>query len=464
MPGGPKTRSVTGSSSTRTPSQSNITNSNGLLGTIAIGYRIMKSGKLTFDGFEFPDGAASDPNDLGWMRGAPPPPERWVRFQDDRFLGFPQIRWSLSHMRQLLPTVAIWRGDAARDAPPAVDTATAGAIDALSFEDLTGSRVSWEQSLLNTYTDGILVLHRGQVVYERYFGALRPHLPHSCFSITKSYAATLATALICEGTLDPATTVGHYLPELQRGAFGDATLRDVLDMQVGVSYSEEYADAEADVWKYGRAGGLRPRGEGYTGPSNYYEYLATLKQEGPHGAQFVYKTVNTEVLCWVMKRVTGVSFEDMLSERLWSPLGCAEDGYIAVDSIGVAMGGGGMSATLRDMAKFGELMRCDGAWGGRQLLPAAAVADIRGGGDPGKFAPAGYTLLPGYSYRSMWWITHNPLGAFEGRGIHGQRLYVAPGAETVIARFASHPIAASAANDTTTLPAFAALCRLLQRG
>jgi CubicO group peptidase (beta-lactamase class C family) len=132
-----------------------------------------------------------------------------------------------------------------------------------------------------------------------------------------------------------------------------------------------------------------------------------------------------------------------------------------VDSIGGAMGGGGLSANLRDMARFGELMRCEGAWGDQQLIPAAVIADIRRGSDTAKFDKAGYTLLPGYSYRNMWWVGPQQSGIFEGRGIHGQRLYVAPRSEVVIARFASHPLATSAANDPITLPAFAALTRLL---
>jgi CubicO group peptidase (beta-lactamase class C family) len=74
---------------------------------------------------------------------------------------------------------------------------------------------------------------------------------------------------------------------------------------------------------------------------------------------------------------------------------------------------------------------------------------------------AGYTLLSGYSYRNMWWVSHNALGVFEGRGIYGQRLYIAPKAELVIARFCSHPVASSAANDPITLPAFAAMSQLL---
>ena len=87
-----------------------------------------------------------------------------------------------------------------------------------------------------------MVLHRGRRIYERYFGALEEHRPHSCFSITKSYAATLCAALIHERVLDEAKTVSHYLPEMHGTAYEDATLRQVLDMQIGVEYSELYAD------------------------------------------------------------------------------------------------------------------------------------------------------------------------------------------------------------------------------
>lgn len=419
-------------------------------------------GTLEFDGVRYLDGRASDPGLLGWMEGTPPPADKQVRFADDRFLEFPQIRWSLSHMRELMPTVNVWRGEGPAGSFGDAAGIAPSAIDALAFTDLNGRSRRWDESLHDTYTDGILVLYRGRRVYERYFGALQPHIPHSCFSITKSYAATLAAALVHEGVLDETRRIPHYLPEMRGTAYEDATLRQVLDMQIGVAYSEAYADPKAQIWDYSRAGGLRPRPAGYSGAGSFYEYLRTLRPEGAHGEAFAYKTVNTELLAWVMKRVTGIPFAQMLGERIWAPLGCEQDGYLSVDPIGVPMGGGGLSASLRDLARFGELMRREGDWNGRQLVPAPVVADIRRGSDPAKFAKAGYTLLPGYSYRSMWWVTHNELDAFEGRGIHGQRLYVAPKAEMVVARFASHPIAASAANDPITQPALLALGRMLR--
>jgi CubicO group peptidase (beta-lactamase class C family) len=396
-----------------------------------------------------------------FMQGAPPPVTQRVRFADDRFLEHPQNRWALSHIRELVPTATVWRGPGVPSDLGTVPHDTEAAIDALVFTDLDGGSHTWPESLARTYTDGILVLHRGVRIYERYFGALEAHRPHLCFSITKSYAATLAATLLHEGVLDAERRIPYYLPETAGTAYETATLRQVLDMQVGIAGMEVYSDPRALIWDYFRAGGFRPRPQNYRGPDNYYEYLLTLRQEGNHGEVFAYKTVNTELLCWVMKRVTGVDLAQLLSERIWSRIGCNEDGYLAVDSIGVPMGGAGLSATLRDLARFGELMRCDGAWYGTQVLPEAVVADIRRGADPARFAAAGYALLAGYSYRNMWWVAHDDMGVFEGRGIHGQRLYVAPGAEFVVARFASHPIASSAANDPITLPAFRALGRLL---
>src|SRR5271169_4827645 len=132
----------------------------------------MKTGTLEFDGVAYPDGAASDPVALGWMRGAPPPLPKRIRFEDDRALEFPQIRWSLSHMRELVPTAAIWRGSGAASELGATTPGSEAAIDLLSFKDLHGRTLTWPKSLQDTYTDGIVVLHRGRLVYERYFGAL----------------------------------------------------------------------------------------------------------------------------------------------------------------------------------------------------------------------------------------------------------------------------------------------------
>jgi hypothetical protein len=106
-------------------------------------------------------------------------------------------------------------------------------------------------------------------------------------------------------------------------------------------------------------------------------------------------------------------------------------------------------------------MRLNGRFNGQQIIPEAVVADIRKGASQADFAKAGYQTLPNWSYRDMWWVSHNAHGVFAARGIHGQTIYVDPKAEMVIARFASFPVAANAVIDPTSLPAYAAVAKLL---
>ncbi|RUX15715.1 class C beta-lactamase-related serine hydrolase, partial [Mesorhizobium sp. M2A.F.Ca.ET.042.01.1.1] len=340
--------------------------------------------------------------------------------------------------------------------PTVADTTT---VEALTFTDLNGRRRRFGEALFDTYTDGIVVLHRGRVVFERYFGALKPHLPHACFSVTKSYAGTLAAALVHDGLLDEGQLIPHYLPELRGTAWEDATLRQVMDMQTGMDYNENEADNQSSSAIYMRACRTRPRPADYDGPQTSCEFLRTVRKQGVHGQVFSYKSVNTQVMAWVMSRVTGLSFAQLLHERLWAPLGCEEEGYLVVDPAGMPSASGGLYASLRDMARFGELIRREGEWNGRQILPGSVIDDIRIGGDPAKFTANG---MPGYSYRSMWWVSHNEFSAVEAYGIHGQRLHIAPGAEMVVAQFSSHPIASTVFGDSIIMPQMLELGRYLR--
>ncbi|MDP9915806.1 CubicO group peptidase (beta-lactamase class C family) [Variovorax boronicumulans] len=407
----------------------------------------------------YPDAAASDPARLGWMTGSPPPPERTLRFEDGSYFQFPAMRWSVSNFRQLMPTVNVSRG---LGAPTALPQALRKDIDTLSFTPLDAKTpMTWDASLAATYTDGILVLHRGRVVYERYFGVLKDDGQHGAMSVTKSVVGTLGAMLVAEGTLDANKPVAHYVPELATSAFGNATVRQVLDMTTGLKFSEDYADPKAEVWAHAQAGNPLPKPKDYTGPRSYYEFLQTVQPEGRHGEGFGYKTVNSDVLGWVIARATGRTVAQLLSERIWRHLGAEQDAYFTVDSIGTPFAGGGLNTGLRDLARFGEMLRNDGRVKGRQIVPKAAVEDIRRGGDKAAFTKGGYPLLQGWSYRNMWWVTHNDHGAYMARGVHGQRIYIDPKAGMVIVRYASHPIAGNAANDPVTLPAFEALGRHL---
>ncbi|WP_420715577.1 serine hydrolase domain-containing protein [Cupriavidus sp. D39] len=397
----------------------------------------------------------SDPVKMGWMTGSPPPADKLIRQADMTLYAFPQTRWSFANFRQLVPNTNVRRGDGT---PSALPRAERTDIDGITFTPLGRTdTMTWAQSLEANYTDAIVVLHKGQIVYERYFGVMNSRQPHTAMSVTKSFFGTLGAMLVAEGKLDENALVSKYIPELKDTAYGDATVRQVLDMTVGVKYSENYADPNAEIWQHVRAGGVFPRPPGYNGPTSFYGFLETLKKEGEHGDAFAYKTVNTDVIGWLIRRVSGKSVGEVLSERIWQKLGVEQDAYMLVDSVGTEFAGGGFNPTLRDMARFGEMMRLGGRFNGQQIVPKSVVDDIQNGGDKAKFAKAGNATMPGGSYRDMWWVSHNADGAFSARGVHGQAIYIDPRAEMVIARFASHPVAGNEQSNTTSYPAFQAL-------
>jgi CubicO group peptidase (beta-lactamase class C family) len=408
----------------------------------------------------YPTAAETDPEELGWMRGAPPPADRTITFRNGSFRSFPELRWAWSNIRQLVPTVNVWRGAGPTSALPREDHD----IGASASVTMDGRPMTFARMCDETYADGIAVLHRGKLIYERYFGALKPHKPHIGMSVTKSFTGTLAGILIAESKIDPEAPVTDYVPELKTSAFGDARVREVMDMTTGLAYTEVYTDRNSDVWGLRRANGMAPIEPGYDGPTTIFDFLCAQRKQGEHGKAFAYKTVNTDVLAWICRRASGMALSDLLSERIWMPMGAEEDAHYHVDRVGTESGGGGLSTTLRDLARFGETMRNHGRFNGRQIVPADFVEDTARGGDPEKFKPAGYTTLPGASYRNQWWVTHNAHGAYMARGVYGQGIYIDPRAEMVIARYASHPVAGNAGNDPVTLPAYMALAKELVAG
>ncbi|MBN8980292.1 MAG: serine hydrolase, partial [Rhizobiales bacterium] len=197
-----------------------------------------------------PDAAQSDPKTRGMMQGFPPPPDKIIRFGDGSSSRFPNTRWAFSHIRELVPTANVSRGQ-----PRALPLLRAERdLGKITFQTLDGKTVNFADALGLTYTDAILVMHKGRIVFEKYLGEGAVDRPHIAFSVTKSFVGTLAAILAVEGKLDPNALVTKYVPELKDTAYGDATVRQVMDMTIGVKFSENYSDPKAEVFDYARAG------------------------------------------------------------------------------------------------------------------------------------------------------------------------------------------------------------------
>jgi hypothetical protein len=372
------------------------------------------------------------------MTGAPPfGPDSAVtlsNWQDPPF-----NRWAFQHVRELIPSARIARRPGRIPRLPSDDRQLGEIGFAFSGRDLTVA-----EFLEDTWTDGFLVLHRGRVVTEQYFNGLRPETPHLLMSVSKSVTSTVAGILAGRGVLDPAAEVTRIVPELAGTSLAGATVQHLLDMRAGTRFNEDYADPEADVRSYERVYLWRPPA-GEPVAADAIEYFGTLGNDGPHGGPFRYRSILTDVLAWVIERAAGERLHELISRELWQPMGAEFDAEITVDRHGNPMADGGVSATLRDLARFGQLFLRRGRAGRRQVVPAWWVDDtVRGAPDgPRAFAEgderSGYPA--GSHYRNCWWVRDPALPFLHGSGINGQGVFVHRPSETVVAKLSTWPVA-----------------------
>ncbi|GAA1316049.1 serine hydrolase [Streptomyces sanglieri] len=360
--------------------------------------------------------------DLHWSRGYTDP--AWVR------------RYTTSG-RELLPSRRVWRGPGpARELP----TDAAG-LDRLTITTPDGRGLPLQDLFESARTDAFLVMHRGTVVHESHLHGLQPHDAHFNASAAKSYIGLVAAVLAHQGVLDRTARASSYIPELAGTAFGDSTVDHLLHMGTQVSYAGRPFDKPVEAQRYFAvvAPALRPYG--YSGPTGIREHLATARATAAPGTEFRYENGNVEALAEILRRITGTTTSALLSDLIWSRLGADEDAYYVLDGEGVEAACGGFSATARDIARLGEMIRLGGAVGDRQIVPAAVTAAIpdapKGYAERVRFPAAPPDTPAALSYHDFWWILNDPYGSFMASGIHGQRLFVSPGLETVIVHYGS---------------------------
>lgn len=292
-----------------------------------------------------------------------------------------------------------------------------------------GVQCSTAELLGGTETAGLLVWHAGELVYERYFLGASRSTQWACFSITKSFVATLAGIAVAEGAIrsvdDPVT---DYVPQLAATAYDGVSIRHLLQMSSGARWDESYGDASSDVRASGRAfaqGGSRT------------DVALSLARELDPGTYHRYSSIDTHVLGMVVRRATKTPLSHYLHDKLWSRIGAESDAFWIVEGDGCEWTAAGLNATLRDIAKLGILYVQNGRWEEAELVPeswirAAVTADaphLRPGQRESSASPYGY----GY----QWWLP-DATGPYCAMGVYNQFVYVDPSLELVIAKISAN--------------------------
>jgi CubicO group peptidase (beta-lactamase class C family) len=373
----------------------------------------------------------------------------------------PNVRWAFRHMRELIPTHPISAGTG-----PASPLETAlREVGAAALVRLDGSSATVDQVLAETFTDALIVLHDGRVITEQYADGMTGSTRHLLMSVSKSIVGCVAGILVSHGVLDPEAPVASYVPEIIGSGYGGSTVRHLLDMRTGVQFRETYTEIDAEVRVMERSMGWRPRLA--DDPIGAYAYLATLGTASPHGGDFTYRSADTDMLGWVCERASGTRMADLISALIWQPMGAEHDAEITCDAVGSAIHDGGVSATVRDLARFGQLLLEDGVAQDRQVVPQAWLQDAHTPTPDVRHAFAqsdNEPVLPGGWYRNQFWFVPGRSGdVLLCLGIHGQMVYVDRATRTVAVKLSSWPDAQNAAHLIDTVRAFGAIGDLLTR-
>jgi len=379
-------------------------------------------------------GTSMTAREHGVMEGFPPPPNK--RVTKNNWDQPPFNRWSFQNIKSVHRTKSVSRGLG----PAYLMDEDPKDIWGLDVRRPNGT-VKTVQALINeSFTDGFIVLHKGKIIAEQYHNDMSPGSLHLAQSVSKSVIGTLVGNFVERGLIALDAPVEKYVPELADCGYRGATIQQVLNMQSGVEFNEEYTDPNSHMGALDIAAGWREDDSG-AHPKSIYELILTLKQDRAHGSYFQYRSIETDVITWALERVTGRHLTELVSTEIWSMLGAENDGLYTIDRAGSALVDGGFNASLRDFARFGQMHLQDGAFNGRQIVPAAWTKSCRSGDvEAFQHTMAGrFADYPNTSYKNQWWVLDADAGIYQANGVFGQNIHIDCSADLVAVKLSTWP-------------------------
>ncbi len=302
-----------------------------------------------------------------------------------------------------------------------------------SFEEILiktkKGNLSFEAYLNKLHIGSFIVVHKGAIVYEKYFSML-PEDQHTLQSVNKVVTSALVTHLINEKKIDGNQSVAKYIPELKGSDWDGISVKNILNMRSGMDSasidfaSGPFSNPKHKNYQLESALGILPKTDNT--PKSVYEFITGLKKESAAGLKAEYSNINTFVLGWLAEEVTGKKYVDLISDMLWKPMGASSDAYVCLSDKGIAWPHGGMSATLRDLARFGMLFTNAEIKSRKEsIISFVQLKEIFD-------MPAVDFPIP-FKWAYQWDLASD--GMMMKGGFGGQALYVHPEKELVVAYF-----------------------------
>ena len=327
------------------------------------------------------------------------------------------------HMNKVFPSTPI----KSSDTPHIFET---GAFELPEFYEMNGEQHDLLDALDYFKSDGLIVLHEGTLIYENYWQGNSKDQPHISWSVAKSFLSALIGIAHHEGLIedlnDPIT---KYLKDFDGTGYANVPIIDILQMSSGIIFNEDYADYNSDINKFARA---------LAQGTSMRDFAKALKNGKQPGTFNHYVSIDTQMLAMLLEEVTGQPVAKNLEDKIWTKIGMEHDAYYMVDDTGAAWALGGLNATLRDYAKFGQLYLNNGQWNNDQIVPEDWVH--------ASHKPVGAHLQPGendlssstWGYGYQWWVPGFPSTDYLAAGIYNQYIYIDPITNVVIAKTSSN--------------------------
>jgi CubicO group peptidase (beta-lactamase class C family) len=295
------------------------------------------------------------------------------------------MAWNNKNLNRIFPTVNVYR------AGPVRELEHQPMLEIANFEvETPGGPVRFADFLRSDLSTcmGIVVLHRGKIVFEDY-PRMEPYERPIYWSVTKVLVSAVVSILEDRGQVEIDKSIETYIPELSGSSYAGITVRNILDMATGVDCSEEYDDTSSCYYRL-----METTGEAYwdhKSADNPYEFIASLKvgKFAEQGTSFEYGSINAYILGWLVENLTGMPFQDAFSREIWTQIGAESDAAILAPRYGVPMFAGGFLGRLRDVARLGLLFTPSySVVTDRKIISDRHIEALKNGGRPELLANA----------------------------------------------------------------------------
>lgn len=340
------------------------------------------------------------------------------------------MAWNFRNLHQIFPTVNVYRNGPVRE----LASRPMQEIGDYIVDTPEGS-MSFDEFIMSdqSTTMGVVVLHKGEIVYERY-PRMQEYEKPVYWSTAKVFPATIIRLLEERGQIDVSEPIDHYIPKLAESSFAGTSVRHILDMASGLDCSDEYESWDSCYYLYSMAIGDGFRTE--DAPDNPYDFAATYEavREVPPGTKFSYSGLNTFVLAWLVEEVMDMPFQDAFSKEIWTRIGAEADASYIAPRYGIAVTHGGFVSRMRDLARFGLLFTPSyTVVSDEQIISDSHIDLLRNGGDPAllRYGGATYADAAGIKHNIYQWDAIFENDNFFKGGWAGQGLVVNPTRDTV---------------------------------